>query len=46
MKPRINMGGNQGRDAPRSAPADRARLRALAPWLVAAAVTLILWSIA
>ena len=39
-------GGNQGRDDPRSAPADRARLRALAPWLVAAAVTLILWSIA
>lgn len=36
-------GGNQGRDDPRSAPADRARLRALAPWLAAAALILAWW---
>lgn len=41
MKPRIDRGGDQGRDDPNSAAADRARLRALAPWLVAAVAILL-----
>lgn len=40
-------GGNQGRDDPRSFPADRVRMARLWPlWVVIAALILILWSIA
>lgn len=43
MKPRIDRGGNQGRDDPNSAAADRARLRRAAPWLVAFFLFLLIW---
>ncbi len=41
MKPRIDVGGRQGRDDPRSAAADRARLVRLWPLWVLVVVALI-----
>lgn len=45
MKPRIDRGGDQGRDDPRSAAADRARLVRLWPlWVLIVVLLLVLFA--